>query len=45
MPQIVEVLKYVNQIIDNEELNINVDISVEAVEYRKLGEDLERGFS
>jgi hypothetical protein len=45
MPQIVEVLKYVNQIIDNDELNINVDVSVEAAEYKRIGEDLEKGFS
>lgn len=44
MPQIVEVLKYVHELIDNDEININVDVSVEAQEYKKLGEELERGF-
>lgn len=45
MPQVVEVLKYVNQIIENDGLDINVDVSVEAVEYRKIGEELEKGFA
>lgn len=42
MPQIVEVLKYVHEIIESDELNLNVDIdvSIEAQEYKKLGDDL-----
>ncbi len=40
MPQVVEVLKYVHELIDNDELNVNlnVDVSVEAQDYKKLGE-------
>jgi hypothetical protein len=44
MPQIVEVLKYVHELIDNDEVNINVDVTIEAQEYKKLGDELERGF-
>jgi hypothetical protein len=45
MPQIVEVLKYVHELIENDELNVGIDVSVEAQEYKKLGEDLEKGFA
>ena len=47
MPQIVEVLKYVHELVDTDELNVglNIDVSIEAQEYKKLGEDLERGFA
>jgi hypothetical protein len=47
MPQIVEVLKYVHELVDSDELStsLNIDVSVEAQEYKKLGEDLERGFA
>lgn len=47
MPQIVEVLKYVHELVDNEELavGLSADVSIEAQEYKKLGEDLERGFA
>jgi hypothetical protein len=47
MPQIVEILKYVHELADNDELSLglSIDVSVEAQEYKKLGEDLERGFA
>jgi hypothetical protein len=45
MPQIVEVLKYVHELAENDlEVSMDIDVSVEAQEYKKLGEDLERGF-
>ena len=41
MPQIVEVLKYVHELIDNDiNINVEVDVSVEAQEYKRIGEDL-----
>lgn len=45
MPQIVEVLKYVHELIDTDEVNVNVDVTIEAQEYKKLGDELERGFA
>ncbi len=40
MPQIVEVLKYVHELIDTDEVNVNVDVTIEAQEYKKLGDEL-----
>ncbi len=40
MPQVVEVLKYVHEILEQEDLGVSVDIGVEASEYKKIGEDL-----
>jgi hypothetical protein len=45
MPQVVEILKYVHELIDSEELDLNIDVSIEAQEYKRLGEDLEKGFA
>lgn len=47
MPQIVEVLKYVHELAEEDDLtaSLSIDVSVEAQEYKKLGEDLERGFA
>lgn len=42
MPQIVEVLKYVHELVDNEELavGLSADVSIQAQEYKKLGDEL-----
>ena len=51
MPQVTEVLKYVTELVENDEMavgggiDVNVDVSVEVQEYKRLGEDLERGFA
>jgi hypothetical protein len=37
MPQVVEILKYVHELIEDDGMNINVDVSVEAQEYKKIG--------
>ena len=45
MPQIVEVLKYVHEIIDDGMVNAVSEISSESIEYKKLGEGLEKELS
>lgn len=42
MPQVVEVLKYVHELIENDQLNILTDGDVELVQYKEIAVGLER---
>lgn len=43
MPQIVEVIRHVYDIVENNQLNVLIDIDVEVKEYNELGAFLQQG--
>ena len=49
MPQVTQVLNYVTQLVENDNLaaglGVGTDVQAQTQEYKRLGEDLEHGFA